>query len=144
MPGKPTGQHRADTIRISCSPSSDASAITYRVYREGGTSPIGETAGTNWTDTGLVRRLDPHLHGGGRSTPSATRAHSHRPSDPITTPLPPDTEAPDKPAAPTGVSNTTDSIDVSWTATIGRPTGDDHLPALPRRWNPWGDRDHGD
>ncbi len=40
VPGKPAGQATAtDTINISWSPSSDVSAITYRVYRDGGTDP---------------------------------------------------------------------------------------------------------
>ena len=116
VPGKPAGQATAtDTISISWSPSSDVSAITYRVYRDGGTTQIGETSGTSWTDSGLaaesthtyrVRAVDAF---GNESGLSVT-------SDPITTLTPPDTTAPAKPAAPTGVSNTTDSINVTWTA----------------------------
>ena len=117
VPGKPAGQATAsDTISISWSPSSDASAITYRVYRDGGTSPIGETAGTNWTDTGLVPGST-HTYTVEAIDAFGNESELSPASDPITTPLPPDTEAPAKPAAPTGVSNTTDSIDVSWTAT---------------------------
>ena len=106
-PGKPAGQATtSDTISISWSPSSDASAITYRVYRDGGTTPIGDTAGTNWTDTGLAAesthtyRVDAIDAFGNESALSAA-------SDSITTPQGPDTTAPVKPAAPTGVSNTT-------------------------------------
>ncbi len=44
-------------------------------------------------------------------------------SDPITTLQEPDTTAPVKPAAPTGTSNTTDSIDVTWTATTDNRPG---------------------
>ena len=118
VPGKPTGTSTTpSSIDLSWSPSSDASAITYRVYRDGGTSPIGETAGTNWTDTGLVPGST-HTYTVEAIDAFGNESALSPASDAITTPLPPDTEAPDKPAAPTGVSNTTDSIDVSWTATI--------------------------
>ena len=118
VPGKPAGQATAgDTININWSPSSDASAITYRVYRDGGTTSVIETTGLSFTDTGLVAGST-HTYTVEAIDAFGNESELSPASDPITTPLPPDTEAPDKPAAPTGVSNTTDSIDVSWTATI--------------------------
>jgi hypothetical protein len=55
-PGKPTGQGSGSgSVTISWSGSTDASPpITYRVYRDGGSSPIGSTTTTSFTDSGLT------------------------------------------------------------------------------------------
>jgi len=55
-PGRPAGSSPAPgTIEISWTASTDASPpITYRVYRDGGSSPIGTTTNTTYTDTGLA------------------------------------------------------------------------------------------
>ncbi len=54
-PGTPTGSSiSAGVIRISWAPSSDASAVTYRIYRDGGSTPIAQSTSTRFTDTGLT------------------------------------------------------------------------------------------
>ena len=56
VPGKPTGSSpAAGQITISWAASTDASPpITYRVYRDGGTSPVFTTQNTTFTDLGLT------------------------------------------------------------------------------------------
>lgn len=55
-PGQPSGSSTAPgTIQIGWAASTDASPpITYRVYRDGGATPIGSTTDTTYTDTGLA------------------------------------------------------------------------------------------
>jgi chitodextrinase len=55
VPGKPTGTSIGSAgIRISWTPSTDDSPpITYRIYRDGGGTPIGQTTDTTFTDTPL-------------------------------------------------------------------------------------------
>jgi hypothetical protein len=55
-PGQPTAASLAlGTVTLSWAASSDDSPpIAYRVYRDGGSTPIGETSTTSYTDTGLV------------------------------------------------------------------------------------------
>jgi chitodextrinase len=56
VPGKPTGTSpSAGAVRITWPGSSDpdSPAITYRVYRDGGANPVGQTTSTTFTDTGL-------------------------------------------------------------------------------------------
>ena len=141
VPGKPAGQATAgDTISINWSPSSDASAITYRVYRDNGTTPIGETAGTSWTDTNLVAgsthtyRVDAVDAFDNESALSVA-------SNPITTPLPPDTEAPSQPGQPTGSSNSASTIDLTWAASTDNSPGT--ITYRVYRERDRGDRDHG-
>ena len=56
-PGAPTGTSpSSDTINLSWSASSDDSLpITYRIYRDGNPTSIGQTTGTTFTDTGLTQ-----------------------------------------------------------------------------------------
>jgi PKD repeat protein len=55
VPGRPTGSSPStSSIQISWAASSDPSTpITYRVYRDGGPNPVGNTTSTSFTDTGL-------------------------------------------------------------------------------------------
>jgi hypothetical protein len=54
-PGTPAGSSPAsDSVSIAWTPSSDASPITYRVFRDGGASPVGSTSATSFVDRGLV------------------------------------------------------------------------------------------
>jgi hypothetical protein len=55
-PGKPTGQSTAPgTIQIGWPASTDPSIpITYRVYRDGGTTAIGTTTAPSFSDQGLA------------------------------------------------------------------------------------------
>ena len=123
VPGKPAGQATAgDTISINWSPSSDASAITYRVYRDNGTNPIGETAGTSWTDTNLVAGST-HTYRVRAVDAFDNESALSVASNPITTPLPPDTEAPSQPGQPTGSSNSAGTIDLSWAASTDNSPG---------------------
>jgi chitodextrinase len=54
-PGTPSGSSSSSsTIDLSWGPSSDASPpITYRIYRDGGASPVGSTTATTFTDSNL-------------------------------------------------------------------------------------------
>ena len=56
-PGAPTGTSpTSDTINLSWSGSSDDSPpITYRIYRDGNPTPIGQTTATTFSDTGLTQ-----------------------------------------------------------------------------------------
>jgi hypothetical protein len=56
VPGQPTGQSNSTgTITVNWPASTDASPpITYRVYRDGGSTAIGQTTTTTLTDTGLA------------------------------------------------------------------------------------------
>ena len=56
-PGAPTGTSpTSDTINLSWSGSSDDSPpITYRIYRDGNSTPIGQTTATTFSDTGLTQ-----------------------------------------------------------------------------------------
>ena len=56
IPGQPSGTSPSvGTIQIAWSASTDASPpITYRVYRDGGSTPIGSTTSTTFTDPGLT------------------------------------------------------------------------------------------
>ena len=55
-PGQPSGTSTAaGRIDLSWSASTDQSPpITYRIYRDGGATSIGQTTGTTFADTGLV------------------------------------------------------------------------------------------
>jgi PKD repeat protein len=55
-PGQPVGTSPStSSIQISWVASTDASLpITYRIYRDGGSSSIGSTTNTTYTDTGLA------------------------------------------------------------------------------------------
>jgi hypothetical protein len=54
-PGTPTATSiSAGVIRLSWASSSDTSAVTYRIYRDGGGTPIGQSTSTTFTDTGLA------------------------------------------------------------------------------------------
>jgi chitodextrinase len=54
VPGQPAGTSpAAGALRIHWAASSDASPITYDVYRDGGSTPIGTSIDTTFTDTGL-------------------------------------------------------------------------------------------
>jgi chitodextrinase len=55
-PGKPTGQSPSPgTIDLSWSRSFDDSPITYRIYRDGDPTPVGQTTATSFSDTGLTQ-----------------------------------------------------------------------------------------
>ena len=55
-PGQPAGTSTvAGRIDLTWSASTDQSPpITYRIYRDGGASPVGQTTGTTFSDPGLV------------------------------------------------------------------------------------------
>lgn len=56
VPGKPSGSSTSPgSINLSWPGSTDASPpITYRIYRDGGTSSVGQTTQTSYTDSGLA------------------------------------------------------------------------------------------
>ena len=105
------------SILVSWTASTDASGISgYRVFRDGGATPLTTVQTTSFTDTGLtpgtaysyaVVAVD------SAATPNASAASA---SVSATTPTPPDTTAPSVPAGVTAVAQSASSILVSWTA----------------------------
>ncbi len=82
-PGQPTGSSPLPgTIQISWAASTDASQpITYRIYRDGGATPVGATTATSFGDTGLangsthtytVDAVDAANNASAKSPPSAS------------------------------------------------------------------------
>ncbi len=120
-PGQPTGTSTsAGRIDLTWGASTDQTPpITYRIYRDGDTAPIGQTTGTTFSDTGLVDGSS-HTYAvdavdavGG--TPNVSQLSPS--SDPITvfTPVP-DTDGPTTPGQPTGTSTSAGRIDLTWGA----------------------------
>ena len=113
IPGKPTGSSpAAGQITISWAASTDASPpITYRIYRDGGTNPIGTTTNTTFTDLGLT--------GGNSHTYEVDAVDSlNNPSlmsdtsASITVSAPADTDGPTTPGTPTGSSPSAGTIEI--------------------------------
>ncbi|MGE3329039.1 MAG: PKD domain-containing protein, partial [Acidimicrobiia bacterium] len=116
VPGTPTGNSPAgNTIQISWAASSDPSTpITYRIYRDGGTTPIGTTTNTTYTDTvtggtSHTYQVDAVDSANNASAKSASSAS-------ITAQVGPDTAAPTVPGRPAGSSPVAGQIQISWTA----------------------------
>ena len=56
-PAAPTGvSNTTDSINVTWTATTDdrPGTITYRLYRDGGTTPVTETTGLTFTDTGLA------------------------------------------------------------------------------------------
>ncbi|MBI5088191.1 MAG: hypothetical protein HZB15_04840 [Actinobacteria bacterium] len=119
VPGTPTGSSPStSSIQLAWTASTDASApITYRIYRDGNATPIGQTTTLSYTDTGLaagsshtytVDGVDPSGNASAKSAASASIT--------VQSGGPTDTTAPTVPGRPTGTSPSSSSIQVSWTA----------------------------
>lgn len=55
VPGTPSGTGSPGSISLGWAASTDQSPpITYRIYRDGGTTPVGQTTATSFTDAGLA------------------------------------------------------------------------------------------
>jgi alpha-tubulin suppressor-like RCC1 family protein len=114
-PGTPIEQGTTSTsISLSWAASSDASPITYRVYRDGATSFVGSTAATTYTDSGLTSGTT-HTYSVDAIDSANNVSAKSGISLPITVPTP-DTMAPTTPGQPTGTSNSSTTIDLTWAA----------------------------
>ena len=121
-PGTPSGSSSTfDSIDISWGASTDnfGSSLTYRVYRDG--VQIDQVASSS---TGTVSYTDTGLPAGSTHTyqvdavDAATNASVLSDvSGPITV-LAPDITPPGDPGIPTGVSNSTSTIDLIWAAAV--------------------------
>ena len=120
-PGKPSGTSSTfDSIDLSWDASTDnfPGSLTYRVYRDG--VQIDQVTSSSTTTVTLHgHRVWPRAARtrtrSMRSTRPPTRASLSDDSDPITV-LAPDITPPTDPGMPTGVSNSTSTIDLTWAA----------------------------
>ena len=118
-PGQPAGTSTsAGQIDLTWGASTDQSPpITYRIYRDGGASPVGQTTGTAFSDMGLPQ-AHPHVHRGRGGRRGDERERDELVSDPITVVDPlPDVTPPTTPGvSPRGTSTSAGQIDLSWSA----------------------------
>ena len=121
-PGTPTGSSSTtDSIDISWGASADAgsSTLTYHVYRDGGLSPVGSvvtdsTTTVDYHDGSLVSGTSHTYTVDATDAANNTSAMSD-PSAPIVVETQ-DLTPPTDPGTPTGTSNSTSTIDLSWAA----------------------------
>ncbi len=119
-PGKPSGSSSTfDSIDLSWNASTDnfPGSLNYRVYRDGvqvGQVSSSSTTTVSFTDTGLTAGSTHTYRVDAVDAATNTSALSD-PSDVITV-LAPDITPPSDPGTPTGVSNSTSTIDLSWGA----------------------------
>lgn len=121
-PGKPTGvSNTGSSIDLTWAASNDSvsDTLTYRVYRDGGSSPVGTVtsdsdATVSFRDTGLASGSTHTYRVDARDAAGNTSPLSDQ-SDPIQV-LSPDTTPPSTPGKPSGVANGPSRIDLSWAA----------------------------
>lgn len=118
-PGTPVGVSDSfDSIDLTWDASTDTgSPLTYRIYRDGSSTPIGQvssdsTTTVGYTDTGLIAGSS-HTYRVDAVDPSNNASPLSAVSDPIVV-LAPDGVAPTDPGIPVGTSNSTTSIGLSW------------------------------
>ncbi len=113
-PGQPSGTSTsAGRIDLTWAASTDQSPpITYRIYRDGDTSPIGQTTGTTFSDTGLVAGST-HTYAVDAVDAATNPSQLSASSDPITV-FTPDTTPPTTPGQPSGTSTSAGRIDLTW------------------------------
>jgi chitodextrinase len=117
-PGQPSGTSTvAGRIDLTWSASTDDSVpITYRIYRDGGASPVGQTTGTTFSDPGLVNG-SVHTYTVDATDAVSNVSEASLASDPITVfDPPPDTSPPTTPGQPAGTSTVAGRIDLTWGA----------------------------
>jgi beta-propeller uncharacterized protein DUF5122 len=127
-PGKPSGTSATfDSIDLTWAASTDnfPGTLTYRVYRDGvqiDQLSSASTGSISYTDTGLgagsVHTYRVDAFDGANNASALSDA-----SDPITV-LAPDTTPPSDPGIPTGVSNSTSTIALSWAASTDNESTD--------------------
>ena len=124
VPGTPTGSSTAPgTIEITWAASTDPSTpITYRIYRDGAATPVGQTTNLSFTDTELaggsthtytVDAVDAATNASIQSAASASITVQSVPTD---------TTAPTVPGTPTGTSPSPSSIAIGWAASTDPST----------------------
>ena len=124
QPAAPTGvSNTINSIDVTWTAVDDdrGGEITYRLYRDGGASPVIETTSLLFTDTDLVAGST-HTYTVEAADEAGNVSELSDPSE-QTTVQSPDTTAPLKPGKPTGTSTTTSSINVSWPATTDNGGG---------------------
>ncbi len=129
-PGTPSGvSNTTDSIDLTWSASTDnvSSAITYRIYRDGGAVPIGSvtsssTTTVGFTDSSLVSgSIHTYTVDAQDAVPNTSQMSAT--SEPITVQTP-DTEPPTQPGTPAGVANGKTKIDLSWAASTDDKSAD--------------------
>ncbi|MFN8234358.1 MAG: fibronectin type III domain-containing protein, partial [Actinomycetota bacterium] len=127
-PGVPVGQSTGfDSIDLTWSASSDQSEpITYRVFRDGGASPVGSVQSSSATtvsfsDTGLVAGST-HTYGIQPVDAVGNAGPMSPDSGPITV-LAPEQDPPSRPGTPVGNSTGSSAITLTW-----GPSTDASLP----------------
>ena len=88
----------------------------YRVFRDGGATPVATVQTTSYTDTGLTAGTAYSYAVAAVDSAATPNASAVSASVSATTPTPPDTTAPTVPAGVTAVAQSASSILVSWTA----------------------------
>ena len=127
-PGTPSGASSTfDSIDLSWQAATDniSSTLTYRVYRDGleiDQVSSSSTGTVTYTDTGLVAGSTHSYQVDAVDGANNASALSNA-SNPITV-LAPDTTPPSDPGAPTGVSNSTSTIDLTWAASTDNESTD--------------------
>ncbi len=119
QPGQPSGSSpSAGTIQISWTASTDASPpITYRIYRDGNPTAIGQTTSLTFMDPGLTPGTS-HTYtvDAVDAVPNAPSAMSQASASILVSGPPADTTPPTQPGQPTGSSPSAGMIQISWTA----------------------------
>lgn len=121
-PGKPSGvSNTTHSIDLTWAASHDnvSTNITYRIYRDGNSTPVGtvtsnSTTTVSFTNTGLASgSTHTYTVDAQDAVPNASAMSPV--SDPITVQVP-DTTAPTVPGQPTGAANGKSEIDLTWAA----------------------------
>ena len=116
-PSVPTGLAgtavSATRIDLTWSASSDNIAVAgYRVYRDGGSTPIATVTGTSYSNTGLAANTA-YSYTVAAFDASGNASEQSLPAGPITTDMP-DTESPSTPTGLSGTAVSSTRIDLNW------------------------------
>ena len=123
-PGKPSGTSTSPgTINLTWASSVDPDdeSVTYRIYRDGGASPVGSvTSSSSTTVAFLDEGLSPgsgHVYAIEATDAAGNVSPLSPPSQPIVV-IAPDVDPPSQPGKPSGSSSTPSTIQLTWGASL--------------------------